>query len=498
MKQSSKARTVALWIVLVLICIVFLQLLDKRGPDRYEDFQTFLEHVETKQVASVRVHNNEIHVLLLRSREAYTTLGVANDELIQTLSDQGVPVSWGEEKKPLRALLLTAVPLLLILLALIFFVKKAGGGTANIMSLGKSKARLIPNDSAVTFSDIGGCVEAKEQFTDVIHFLKDPKKWKEAGARLPRGVLLVGPPGCGKTLLARAVAGETKARFYSVSASEFVEMFVGVGAARIRDMFETAAKTAPSVIFIDELDAVGRRRGSGIGAGHDEREQTLNQLLVCMDGFTPLQQIVVLAATNRPDTLDKALTRPGRFDKSIKIPELTEQDRVDILTIHTKDKPLDQNISLKDLASKITGFNGSQIESLANEAALLAVRRAVREGHTSAEIATVDFEEALSQSKSDKRLFNRLDSVLIESSTQLSEPAGKAVTRLTLKEETTLEGEVIWADAAFIKVKELENGTETVVPKIQITKIQTLEGTEAAELDDLVQDCWQGKQPDMA
>ena len=330
---------------------------------------------------------------------------------------------------------------------------------------------------------------------DLVAFLRDPERWVAAGARLPRGVLLEGPPGCGKTLLARAVAGETDASFYVVSASEFVEMFVGVGAARVRDMFETARKNAPAVLFIDELDAVGRRRGSGVGAAHDEREQTLNQLLVCLDGFEANERVVVVAATNRPDILDPALLRSGRFDRCVSVPTLALEGRLEVLGIHTAPKNLADDVSLKELAERTEGFSGAQIESLANEAALLAVRRAAQAAGETVCLAREDFLAALESMAHADRGFDKLDSVLIESTSQLSEPRGQANVRLDLDDGTRVEGRVIWADASFLKLCSAD-GRATVVPKRRIARLEAAQGTEVA--DDVQPDRWAGRGPDLA
>src|SRR5262249_32697902 len=247
-------------------------------------------------------------------------------------------------------------------------LRRAGGGTASALELRKSRARVVAEAPGVTFASVGGCAEAKAELADLVAFLKDPEPWERAGVRLPRGALLGGPPGCGKTLLARAVAGETSARFLYVSASEFVEMFVGVGASRMRDTFELAAKHAPAILFIDELDAIGRRRGSGVGLVNDEREHTLNQLLVSLDGFDRGARVVVIAATTRSDVLDAALWRAGRFDRRIAVPPLSAEARREVLAIHTAGKPLAGDVSLDDLAARAEGMSGADLEGLVNEA----------------------------------------------------------------------------------------------------------------------------------
>jgi len=383
------------------------------------------------------------------------------------------------------------IPIALVLAFLLYFVKKArGGNVSNIMSLRRSPHRDISAaESRVTFADVGGCEEAKEALGDVIDVLKSPDKWLKAGARLPRGILLEGPPGCGKTLLARAVAGETNAKFLLVAGSDFVEMFVGVGAARVRDLFETAVKKAPAVIFIDELDAVGRRRGSGIGGSHDEREQTLNQLLVCLDGFKPNDRVVVLAATNRPDVLDAALVRPGRIDRRLRVPELNEQTRLDVLKIHARGKPFER-VDLQQMARMTAGFNGARLENLTNEAALRALRRARTTGDNTVRITQDDFVNALQPALAEDQRFNKLDSILIESASQLAEPTGTARVRVRLSDAPAVEGEVVWADASFLKIRRNHGEADVIVPKRQVQQLEVLDGTDAATLEDLQIDRW--------
>ncbi|NJI14799.1 ATP-dependent zinc metalloprotease FtsH, partial [Staphylococcus agnetis] len=275
------------------------------------------------------------------------------------------------------SILTTLIPVLIIALLFIFFLSQAqgGGGGGRMMNFGKSKAKMYDNQKRrVRFTDVAGADEEKQELIEIVDFLKDNKKFKQMGSRIPKGVLLVGPPGTGKTLLARAVAGEAGVPFFSISGSDFVEMFVGVGASRVRDLFENAKKNAPCIIFIDEIDAVGRQRGAGVGGGHDEREQTLNQLLVEMDGFGENEGIIMIAATNRPDILDPALLRPGRFDRQIQVGRPDVKGREAVLHVHAKNKPLDETVDLKAIAQRTPGFSGADLENLLNEASLIAAR----------------------------------------------------------------------------------------------------------------------------
>ncbi|HPB99481.1 MAG TPA: AAA family ATPase, partial [Polyangiaceae bacterium] len=383
-----------------------------------------------------------------------------------------------------------AVAVLVVVALVLRRMRGSGGG---LITLGKSRARILPENRTATFAQVGGANEAKKDLQDIIDFLRSPATWKSAGIRLPRGVLLEGPPGCGKTLLARAVAGEAKVPFFFVSASEFVEMFVGVGAARVRDTFETASKKAPAIIFIDELDAVGRRRGSGVGSAHDEREQTLNQLLSCMDGFETDDRVVVIAATNRPDILDQALVRPGRLDRRIRIPLPDAETRLAILRIHTAPMPLADDVSLQKLADRCEGVNGAMLENLANEAALLAVRRCRAQGEKIS-VAREDFEHALQKISKITDAFDSLDQVLVESATQLAKPSGPVVVEATLHDGTRVQGELVWVDGTFLKLK--HNGESRIVAKRQIHTLTALSGTESVR--ELVADPWAAQPTDVA
>jgi cell division protease FtsH len=491
----KKLKTAGVWVAFV-VAFAVLFALAKPAPLPREDFSLLLAEMEAGGIAEVRIHDNEITVTRWDDSQ-YVTLGVVTEELSQKLSEAGIRIAWGPPSDTLRTVLLVGVPLVLLLGLFAWFLKKAGGANTSVMEIRKSRARLLGESLSVTFADVGGCAEAKEHLADLVDFLREPERWTSAGVRLPRGVLLEGPPGCGKTLLARAVAGETDARFYWISASEFVELFVGVGASRVRDMFETAARNAPAVVFIDELDAVGRKRGSGVGAGHDEREQTLNQILVCMDGFEATDRVVVIAATNRSDVLDPALLRPGRFDRRIRIDALSRDQRSEVLEIHTRNKTLSESVSLESIAERTEGWSGAALESLVNEAGLLAVRRSRKEEDDGpVELVALDFERALEPGLSEAQRFDAVDSLLVEATTQLAQATGTALVRVTLSGFTTLEGELVWADANFVKIRTRGDAEAIVLGKGQIQSIEALDGTEL--VDEPTADPWSGHDPGLA
>lgn len=475
--SKRRGRTLAVWSLLCLFLCGLVWFQNSNKPRRFEEYETFRDDVTSGNVAEVRVEGSRIFVTTHDGLK-YHTVGVVDPESTVELSRQGVPFRYGSENGYFATLTPWLVGAVIAIIVLVFLLRRSKGGTNNIFTFRKSRARVIPETGKVTFAAVAGCDEAKELLGDLVDFLKNPWRWANAGVRLPRGVLLEGPPGCGKTLLARAVAGETNANFYLAAASEFVEMFVGVGAARVRDAFETAVKNAPAVLFIDELDAIGRRRGSGVGWGNDEREQTLNQLLICIDGFESTQPVVIIAATNRPDVLDPALVRPGRFDRRIRIPPLSNVARLEALRIHTRNKNLSPEVSLDDLVERTEGWTGAQLENLANEAALLAVRRARGTGDTRPEVRMDDFQRAMRPECDRTQRFNKLDTLLIESTAQLTEPTGNAAVRILLDGDA-VEGKVVWADAHFLKIRGAD--ADVIVPKSQIRRLEALDGTEMAE-----------------
>ncbi|WJY26713.1 MULTISPECIES: ATP-dependent zinc metalloprotease FtsH [Sporosarcina] len=366
---------------------------------RYDEFLTALEQgkVERAEFQPVQlVYEVKGHMKGAKKDETFTTNVPMNDET--TMSDirdlakttkTEVDILPAPETSAWVSFFTGLVPFIIIIILFFFLLNQAqgGGGGGKVMNFGKSKAKLHSDDrKKVRFTDVAGADEEKQELVEVVDFLKDPRKFAEVGARIPKGILLVGPPGTGKTLLARAVAGEAGVPFFSISGSDFVEMFVGVGASRVRDLFENAKKNAPCIIFIDEIDAVGRQRGAGLGGGHDEREQTLNQLLVEMDGFGENEGIIIVAATNRPDILDPALLRPGRFDRQITVGRPDVKGREAVLKVHARNKPLDETVNLKALAQRTPGFSGADLENLLNEAALVAARR----NKTTIDMADID------------------------------------------------------------------------------------------------------------
>ena len=375
------AKNLILWVVIaVVLMTVFQGYSPSSSSTKKLDYTTFLNDVRNGSVAQVEVKSDQRTIEgVKRSGEKFTTVMPLYDtDLINDLDRKGITMKGqaAEESGFLTQIFISWFPMLLLIGVWIFFMRQMqGGGGKGAMSFGKSKAKLMSEDQInTTFADVAGCDEAKEEVTELVDYLKDPTKFQKLGGRIPTGVLMVGPPGTGKTLLAKAIAGESKVPFFTISGSDFVEMFVGVGASRVRDMFEQAKKSAPCIIFIDEIDAVGRQRGAGLGGGHDEREQTLNQMLVEMDGFEGNEGIIVIAATNRPDVLDQALLRPGRFDRQVVVGLPDVKGREQILKVHMRKVPLAENIKASIIARGTPGFSGADLANLVNEAALFAAR----------------------------------------------------------------------------------------------------------------------------
>lgn len=376
-------KNATIYILIILMAIVLIKWstppVSKEVEMDYNAFKRAVVADQVKDVAAVIEDNTIKYTVTMKDDKKHVVIGVGTDpQLTADLYSHGLPYLVAEPPKPQwwMGLLTTMLPILVIVLLFFFMMQQSQGGGNRVMQFGKSKARLVGEDKKkVTFVDVAGADEVKEELQEVVEFLKFPKKFHELGAKIPTGVLLFGPPGTGKTLLARAVSGEAGVPFFSISGSDFVEMFVGVGASRVRDLFEQAKKSAPCIVFIDEIDAVGRQRGAGLGGGHDEREQTLNQLLVEMDGFNENDGVIVIAATNRADVLDPALLRPGRFDRQVVVDVPDVKGREEILKVHVKGMPLAKDVDLEVLARRTSGFTGADLANLINEAALLSARR---------------------------------------------------------------------------------------------------------------------------
>ncbi len=385
-------KNLSLWLVIGLVVVFLFNLFNKPQTKTQEiTYSDFLSYVEKGQVAKVIIQDEKVEGTFLNKTRFKTAVPAQDRDFIPELKKKGViiQVKPAEETPWYLTLLISWFPMLLLIGVWIFFMRQMQTGGGRAMSFGRSKAKLLNSQNIkITFKDVAGVDEAKEELTEVIDFLKDPQKFTKLGGRIPKGVLLVGPPGTGKTLLAKAIAGEAGVPFFSISGSDFVEMFVGVGASRVRDLFVQAKKHAPCIIFIDEIDAVGRHRGAGLGGGHDEREQTLNQLLVEMDGFETSEGVIVISATNRPDVLDPALLRPGRFDRQVIVSVPDVRGREAILKVHSANTPLADDVDLSIIAKGTPGFSGADLENLVNEAALLAARANKKK------VEMVDFEKA--------------------------------------------------------------------------------------------------------
>ncbi len=386
-------KSAVIWLLAFIFLTVIMGYFEQKNADlRFETlpFSEFINQVEAKKISSVVISGSEIRGETIDGHN-FATYAPQSQNMVDKLLENGVKIEAKPEETPegsFWAVLISWLPMIVLIGVWIFFLKQASSGNNKAMSFGKSRARLIENTKKVTFADVAGADESKQELEEIIDFLKDPQKFQRLGGKIPKGVLLVGPPGTGKTLLAKAVAGEANVPFFSISGSDFVEMFVGVGASRVRDMFAQAKKNAPCLLFIDEIDAVGRHRGAGLGGGNDEREQTLNQLLVEMDGFEANENVILIAATNRPDVLDPALLRPGRFDRQVTVSNPDVKGREEILKVHVRKVPLAKDVDLAVVARGTSGFSGADLANLVNEAALLAARRNKRK------VTAEDFDNA--------------------------------------------------------------------------------------------------------
>ncbi len=376
--MNPRYKNVALWIVIGLFMVLLFNLFNLPSRPAEEDliFSDFMSRLDKGEISEVTIKDNDI-TGVLKDGKHFKTYAPNYPDLTQRLSEKNVRISAKpKEENTWGNILLSWSPLILVVVLWVFLLRQMQMGGNKALSFGKSRARLLNEDrKKTTFADVAGIDEAKDEVSEIIDFLKDPPKFQKLGGRIPKGVLILGPPGTGKTLLAKAIAGEAGVPFFSISGSDFVEMFVGVGASRVRDLFEQGKKHAPCIIFIDEIDAVGRHRGAGLGGGHDEREQTLNQLLVEMDGFETTEGVILIAATNRPDVLDPALLRPGRFDRQIVVSRPDLKGRVEILNVHTKKIPISKDVVIEVIARGTPGFSGADLENLVNEAALWAARK---------------------------------------------------------------------------------------------------------------------------
>lgn len=380
---NSFSKNIGFYVIIIAIAILLANfILPQTDTTRSLNLTEFQNLVESKKINQVTIvgsrqihgsYNNRKFVLDIPPEYLSSIMSLLTEKEVQIETEPEPSAPWW------TAILSYLLPMVILIAAWIFFMQRMQGGGNRVLTFGKSKAKLLDDEKKkVTFSDVANYEEVKEELAEVVEFLKEPRRFTEMGAKIPKGILLIGPPGTGKTLLARAVAGEAGVPFFLISGSDFVEMFVGVGASRVRDLFEQAKRSAPCIIFVDELDAVGRQRGAGLGGGHDEREQTLNQLLVEMDGFEGNEGVIVMAATNRPDVLDQALLRPGRFDRQVLVDAPDYKGRLGILKIHSKNKPLADGVNLDALARRTPGFTGADLQNLTNEAAILAVRRKQR------------------------------------------------------------------------------------------------------------------------
>jgi len=393
--NSGFLKNLFVWFIIFASLMGAYQILSEGKKNKTEiQYSEFLSRVDSGEVLEVEIKGNQINGQYIPINGSggtvyFETYGPAGDDLLRQMTEKRVNFKFiSTQESGFFAFLINWAPMIILIALMIFFIRQIQAGGRGAMSFGKSRAKMLSKeDNKKTFADVAGIDEAKDEVQEIVDFLKNPKKFTKLGGRIPKGILLVGSPGTGKTLLAKAIAGEAGVPFFIISGSDFVEMFVGVGASRVRDLFAQAKKNSPCIIFVDELDAVGRHRGAGLGGGHDEREQTLNQLLVEMDGFEATEGIIVMAATNRPDVLDPAILRPGRFDRQVVVPKPDVKGREEILKVHSKNVPLDSDVELNTVARSTPGFSGADLENLINEAAI----RAARESHTKISMNDIEF-----------------------------------------------------------------------------------------------------------
>jgi len=481
--MSNLGRNIALWVVVALVLVVLFNVLQPSGQQGNTSqiaYSSFLAEVNNGQVAKVTITGQDI-TGTTKDGNSFETYAPEDPNLVSKLVSSGVNVTAKPEDSgnPYVRMLISWLPILVMIGAWIFFMRQMQGGGGRAMGFGKSRARLLTEKQGrVTFDDVAGIDEAKSELQEIVEFLRDPQKFQRLGGKIPKGCLLVGPPGTGKTLLARAIAGEANVPFFTISGSDFVEMFVGVGASRVRDMFEQGKKNAPCIIFIDEIDAVGRHRGAGLGGGNDEREQTLNQMLVEMDGFESNEGVILIAATNRPDVLDPALLRPGRFDRQVVVPNPDVVGREKILRVHMRKVPLASDVDAKVIARGTPGFSGADLANLVNEAALLAARIGKRV------VAMAEFEHA-----KDKVMMGAERRSLVMSDAEKTMTAyhegGHALCSITLPEcDPVHKATIIPRGRALGMVMSLPEGDRYSTSKIKLLQqlIMAMGGRAAEEL----------------
>jgi cell division protease FtsH len=483
MKQSHK--TLALWVVLISVFWVIYQIISQEHtPKEAPEFSKFLSAIDQGKVTKLKITligqgDAGVFEGKMDDERAFRTTGVLSESVLISLREKGVDFAVVPKAEGgfWQSVFITWLPMVFLVGIFFFFMRQLQSGGGKAMSFGKSKAKLMTeNQNSITFSDVAGVDEAKDDVQEIIEFLRDPKKFTRLGGRIPKGVLLMGPPGTGKTLIARAIAGEASVPFFSISGSDFVEMFVGVGASRVRDLFEQGKKNAPCIIFIDEIDAVGRHRGAGLGGGHDEREQTLNQLLVEMDGFESNDGVILIAATNRPDVLDPALLRPGRFDRRIVVPRPDVRGRAGILQVHTKKTPLDSSVDLEVIARGTPGFSGADLENLVNEAALLAAH-----GNRDS-LTMVDFEHSKDKVLMGGERKNMVMGAAEQRNTAVHESGHALVARLTAGTDPVHKVTIIPRGRALGLTQQLPEGDKYSMNRENVlADISVLMGGRAAE-----------------
>jgi cell division protease FtsH len=479
--MSKGVRTALVWLLLVVVFVAIYAVVREDGTEEMprQPGAVLYEDLASGMVVGVSVdHQNRVYVQRVDGSEYAVDLHYT-EPLDQTLEAAGVPIGWrdepSEERGSSNTWLIALVAIVVFLGLVVFYVRRARqAGAATVFALRKTTARLVSDTPKVGWADVGGAADAKAYLKDTVDFLLRPAKWEAAGARPPRGILLEGPPGFGKTLLAKALAGEAKLPFFEVTGSEFVELFVGVGAARVRDLFDEAKKKAPCVVFIDELDAIGRKRGgAGASLTHQEREQALDQMLVCLDGFAGRSRVVVVAATNRADVLDPALLRPGRFDIVLRVGDFSDADRVAILELHSRNKPLGDDVELEAIAALVPDASGADLEQICNAAAMRAARR----GGSPVKILQSDFESAAASQAPKSTQLDKLDTFLVAASSGVAQPTSSLLVSVELRSGESRVGIIVWADPFSLKLK-TTTGT-TVLSRAQIVSI-TPEGKPAA------------------